>query len=439
MSYFKSTDGHIHHWAFSLKRANLHLIDVVQPADADAAQPTGCLVVDSTRRGKRYPDALAKTVPIWCAVLNHASSARFGSPSRDAFPAGIAVPPEWISPSEQRQMEARLGDWVAVFLDSDLPVPRLTKPLCPSFVCAPEIPAVRQLDTNVHHIILVSASAPTPPPNAPPTYVQGAGDDHESWAHGLTPELYWRHARELQALSTSRAALEQRVDEIVAQARWQGSQLPSWFAPAQAGDAGSDSSESGPPVDAPAVPGTQLCIAARATQWQFSQEELAAYTLVVHGSQTGDGAEPDGRAAPGRPAVLQLGVGGGKRGLSAFSQALPAAVDAVTEALLTNARSKAPRRILVCCENGCDVSGALAVAILAACYDEHRSLVGGGLPDAEAHERLTAHRRTLSKDTTRRRLQWLVSAVQTASPSRSHLQRVNEYLMGPQRRVRLWE
>lgn len=437
MSYFKSTDGHIHQWAFSLKRANLHLIDVVQPAHADATQPTGCLVVDSTRRGKRYPDALAKTVPIWCAVLNQASSARFGSPSCDACPAGIAVPSEWISPSEQRQMEAHLGDWVAMFLDSDLPVPHLTKPLCPSFVCAPEIPVIHQLDTHVHHVVLVSVSAPTPPPNAPPTYVQGAGDDHESWAHGLTPELYWRHARELQALGTSRAALEQRVDAIVAQARQEGSRRPSWFAPAPAGDAGS-SSESGPPADAPAVPGTQLCIAARATQWQFSQEELNAYALVVHGSRTADAAEPDGQAPP-RPTLLQLGVGGGKRGLNAFSQALPAAVDAVTEALLANARSKEPRHILLCCENGCDVSGALAVAILAACYDEHRSLVGGTRPDAEAHERLTAHRRALSKDTTRRRLQWLVSAVQTASPSRSHLQRVNEYLMGPQRRVRLWE
>jgi tRNA A64-2'-O-ribosylphosphate transferase len=28
------------------------------------------MLVDSTRRGKRIPDALSKTVPIWCAVIN---------------------------------------------------------------------------------------------------------------------------------------------------------------------------------------------------------------------------------------------------------------------------------------------------------------------------------------------------------------------------------
>ena len=30
------------------------------------------VLVDSTRRGKRIPDALSKTVPIWCAVINRA-------------------------------------------------------------------------------------------------------------------------------------------------------------------------------------------------------------------------------------------------------------------------------------------------------------------------------------------------------------------------------
>ena len=78
-SYFKSTDGHMHQWDFSLKRATLHLVDILQPpasSDGERSALTGCILVDSTRRGKRYPDALAKTVPIWCAVLNRASDAR---------------------------------------------------------------------------------------------------------------------------------------------------------------------------------------------------------------------------------------------------------------------------------------------------------------------------------------------------------------------------
>lgn len=31
-----------------------------------------CIIVDSTRKGKRVPDALSKTIPIWCATINNA-------------------------------------------------------------------------------------------------------------------------------------------------------------------------------------------------------------------------------------------------------------------------------------------------------------------------------------------------------------------------------
>ena len=36
------------------------------------------VLVDSTRRGKRIPDSLSKTVPIWCAVINRAVRLRRG-------------------------------------------------------------------------------------------------------------------------------------------------------------------------------------------------------------------------------------------------------------------------------------------------------------------------------------------------------------------------
>lgn len=62
--YFKSTDGHINNWTFSSKRLNL---DVA----LKASQSQGCIIVDSTRRGKRFPDSMSHTIPIWCGVLNH--------------------------------------------------------------------------------------------------------------------------------------------------------------------------------------------------------------------------------------------------------------------------------------------------------------------------------------------------------------------------------
>lgn len=45
-AYFKSTDGHTGVWKFSLRRLNLHLLEVIGKND-------GCIIVDSTRRGKR--------------------------------------------------------------------------------------------------------------------------------------------------------------------------------------------------------------------------------------------------------------------------------------------------------------------------------------------------------------------------------------------------
>lgn len=63
-SYFKSTDGHTGQWSFSLRRLNFHLLPLI-------GKSGGIAIIDSTRKGKLMPDALLKTIPIWCAVLNY--------------------------------------------------------------------------------------------------------------------------------------------------------------------------------------------------------------------------------------------------------------------------------------------------------------------------------------------------------------------------------
>jgi tRNA A64-2'-O-ribosylphosphate transferase len=45
-AYFKSTDGHTGVWKFSSRRLNTHLLKII-------GQHDGCIIVDSTRRGKR--------------------------------------------------------------------------------------------------------------------------------------------------------------------------------------------------------------------------------------------------------------------------------------------------------------------------------------------------------------------------------------------------
>ena len=65
-----------------------------------------CVIVDSTRRGKSMPDAISKTVPIWCAVIN-----RIVFPE-DPAAGKLHTPSQVVEGSEHAQIEARLDGFV---------------------------------------------------------------------------------------------------------------------------------------------------------------------------------------------------------------------------------------------------------------------------------------------------------------------------------------
>ncbi|CRJ83542.1 hypothetical protein BN1708_009072 [Verticillium longisporum] len=202
-AYFKSTDGHDNAWKFSTRRLNLHLLEIIGRCD-------GCIIVDSTRRGKRIPDALSKTIPIWCAVLNRAL---FPSLPEEAH--ALHTPPNVVSPSEHAQIAALLPYFLAAFLALDLDLAplraQLTKPLRPLWI-TPDTPLLRPQTTttpaaprstvfeDAHPVICCTASrrvAGGELREGGYVYVQGAGDDTENWACGLTAELFWAHADQL--------------------------------------------------------------------------------------------------------------------------------------------------------------------------------------------------------------------------------------------------
>ena len=99
------------------------------------------ILVDSTRAGKRLPDALSKTVPIWCAVVNRAARKRGlaevpspsspPSSSSDITAAAVAedldldfdlrTPPGAVSPHEHAQIAARLDGWATALAVSCVP------------------------------------------------------------------------------------------------------------------------------------------------------------------------------------------------------------------------------------------------------------------------------------------------------------------------------
>ena len=103
--YFKSTDGHTGEWSFSLRRLNLQLLNVVEKWG-------GAVVVDSTRRGKSMPDALSKTIPTWCCVMNRAVFG--GETGKEEI--SLFTPPQAVGESEHAQMEKRIDGFVQQFL-----------------------------------------------------------------------------------------------------------------------------------------------------------------------------------------------------------------------------------------------------------------------------------------------------------------------------------
>lgn len=62
--YFKSSDGHYGCWEFNLSRINLHVIE-------KCAEKGGIVIIDSTRKGKPFPDSFNRTIPIWTYVINN--------------------------------------------------------------------------------------------------------------------------------------------------------------------------------------------------------------------------------------------------------------------------------------------------------------------------------------------------------------------------------
>jgi tRNA A64-2'-O-ribosylphosphate transferase len=57
------------------------------------------------------PDALSKTIPIWCAVVNKAITKKFPSEIRQEWDINLFTPPTSVSQQEHHQIEKRIDEW----------------------------------------------------------------------------------------------------------------------------------------------------------------------------------------------------------------------------------------------------------------------------------------------------------------------------------------
>ncbi|KAG6832083.1 hypothetical protein H0H87_002911 [Tephrocybe sp. NHM501043] len=192
-AYFKSTDGHNNNWGFNLRRPNLHLLP---------------LIAEHHRAGKRIPDALSKTVPIWCAVVNRAITRRYPGPDKGSWDTALYTPAGAVSAQEHHQIELRIDAWADALFHSSFELPTLIAPLRPFWI-TPATTTFPSIANSSHPpflpIICLSASRQNDDARRPGgfAYVQGSGDDHELWGIGLTPTHYWRHTSTLLAATRS--------------------------------------------------------------------------------------------------------------------------------------------------------------------------------------------------------------------------------------------
>jgi len=196
-SYYKSTDGHSRNWQFSFQRLNLHIAEL-------ASKAGGCIIVDSTRKGKQYPDSFSRTIPIWCGVINR-SVATLHRQANQNYPIG----PQWTdlkilgaTELEKDEISNSLNVIAQKLLESGANIHQIAevmkKPLCPLWfnpasVLWPslgiDVPDYSQLGFTP--IICLQASSYVETYHQDYFYIQGAGDDEETWAKGLTPQLFW--------------------------------------------------------------------------------------------------------------------------------------------------------------------------------------------------------------------------------------------------------
>jgi len=403
--YFKSTDGHPGTWNFSLKR--LHLRTIVRAATTRRGGGSGgCVILDaSASKTKELPDSLARTIPIWAAVLNrivarYRRDLGMDQPQDgDEWDVALHTPDFVVSEEEHEQMSRRLEDHVEslyasqAIVDPQWLVATLVKPLRPYWI-TPQRQSQHSWEAataSYFPVICIScsdyrrATKGLPQGNrggdasdASFIYTSGAADDHESWARHLTPRLFWENADRILwgaaggddddedgATITAEDETDRVIDAIVQRALEMHEGALEGLVGGERGE------ENGSKLFDVIHGNTKIAIGTRRAGrppecWQNFEAVLNVtdmeYSEMVadrDSSASGGGSQPQQPRQPESGYYLQLPVKEGKRDRSELERWL--AVGAIF--VLWHARQE--RRILIHCAQGKDRSVAVAMCVVA--------------------------------------------------------------------------
>lgn len=422
--------------------------------------------MDSTRRGKPFPDSMSKTIPMWTCLLNRAVKNYLRRMSVESQGDGESESncslnetadvrllsndwdsslhlPLWVPDTEKAAIEGHLEEWTKQLESCGADIGSLAsilrKPLRPLWISQKtriwlnEVPDCDSWDFTP--IILVSASATDGIIQQRSIsefswhYISGAGDDEESWARGLSPNLFWKHAFDL--IDSGPHLCNQRVAEIVERERVYRAQRGEYspqvtVKPHQKFLANNGSSINGEFSNSCQLTGSKISISSmNATSdekhsifWLGSTNLAVVATLHVPDvlddvdCVLNCDSEFKSFCVPSADSYLHLPIMTSKEDrFSLMNSLLPA----VEFAKLNLSRGK---KLLVCCHNGEDISICVCLAILSSLFDEGGSFDGGN----------SFVQTNISKWEMRRRLVLICKFAINARPSRGNLRQVFGFL-----------
>ncbi|KAK6248598.1 hypothetical protein QUC31_020163 [Theobroma cacao] len=443
--YFKSTDGHTNNWSFNTSRLNFHIALL-------AGQKGGCIIVDSTRRGKRFPDSMSKTIPIWTCVLNRSVFNYLNKSRNESNDDGSLLErdsdagqnsvdwdcslhlPLWVSGTEKAAIEDRLEGWTKDLNASGADIAALAsclkKPLRPLWISQKTVIWINEVPDHdswdFTPIILVSSSSSTGVTQHRTTsefswnYIPGAGDDEESWARGLSPNLFWNHAYDL--ISSGPDMCNQKVADIVEKDRVYRAQRGQNTPQITAKTTISGTSPNLPCLD------PLLCSDISNLNISSSDGEcgifwLGSTNVALGSSQVAENASNvdcilncDQRSISvclsEAEAYLHLPIVNSKLDRFSLFNNLSSAVS-FAKLNVTKGRT-----LLICCHDGEDISVCVCLAILILLFDDEGSFDGGK----------SFSETCITKCEVRRRLVYICRFAIKARPSRGNLKQVFSFL-----------
>ncbi|RHZ80565.1 hypothetical protein Glove_134g83 [Diversispora epigaea] len=430
-AYFKSTDGHIGNWDFNIRRLNAHLLDII-------IKYNGCIIVDSTRRGKRLPDSLSKTVPIWCCTINLAIKEYRDSLKKVEFEFEESI--EWdtefhslssvISNSEHSQISSLIPQFAQKLINSDFDLNslsnKLKKPLRPLWF-TPSSNLYNLPDyTSMSFYPVICLSASKMVANSEEKgmerrdgflYIQGSADDHEMWSMSLTSSQFWKYQKEI--LDTNDPIeCEKKVKEIVTREKTNNNnnyKIEEIITNDSFVDTFNFIGNSNIAIGNYKSAFPSKCwsnfdyiINCTPESPPLPPTSSSTYPYYNHNNDKDNNNNDDNYDNK----YLQLSIPEGKKGQNKLFSSIPIALGFVKKPL------EEKKRILIHCKVGIDRSVGICLAILINYFDDEGNFIKEGI-----------NHNVVTKELIQKRLLLITKYRIKANPTRATLKKINNYFM----------